>query len=375
MEKKVTIIGGGISGLATALAFKKMGLNVPIFEKKSNNRSNAGIVLGANALESLNFLGVLPQVKELSVSNHQFSIYNNHGKSIFTIQSNRNDHPLYTFIHRKDLTKILLNALSKEQIFYKKKLTFFTTDHKKSQLYFEDGTIVKTNYLLACDGIHSSVRTQLFPNKHLRFAGYTCWRGMVDNFTETSLYTETWGPKGRFGLFPLPNNRLYWYAIKNSQPNDFRHNTWKTDDLYKNFGDYHDPIPEIIERTLDENLTRRDVYDIDSLFQYVYDHILLLGDAAHATTPNLWQGASLAIEDAVYLAKCIEQENKLEEALICFEKQRLKHTKKIIHESWRFGKIAQIDNPFICVVRNKVMKWAPSSFHENRLHVFQNSCK
>lgn len=375
MEEKIAIVGGGISGLATGLALKRIGLTVSIYEKKAeNNRTGSGIVLGSNALKALDYLGVLPQIQERGISSNQYFIFDNHGKPITTLHSEQTEYPLYTFIHRKDLIDILLNALSDEHIFYKKKLVFFTTDHKKSQLFFEDGTIVKTDYLLACDGIHSAIRNQLFPDKHLRYAGYTCWRGVLENSYVHPLpfYSETWGPKGRFGIIPLSNNRLYWYALKNGEPNDTRLHEWKTDELLYNFSEYHYPIPTIIENTLDENVTRRDIYDLESLFHYVYDRILLLGDAAHATTPNLGQGACLAIEDAFYLAKCIEQEKHLETAMTSFEKLRLARTKKVVKESWMFGKIAQIDIPFICSVRNIVMKWTPASFHQSRLQVLQN---
>jgi 2-polyprenyl-6-methoxyphenol hydroxylase-like FAD-dependent oxidoreductase len=375
MEGKIAIVGGGISGLATALALKRIGLTVSIYEKKAeNSKTGSGIALGSNALKALHYLGVLPQIQERGISSNQYIIFDNHGKPITTLHSEQTDYPLYTFIHRTDLIDILLNALSAEHIFYNKKLVFFTTNHKKSQLFFEDGTIVNTDYLLACDGIHSAIRDQLFPNKHLRYAGYTCWRGVVENYHQHSpqFYSETWGPKGRFGIIPLSNNRLYWYALKNGEPNDIRLQEWKTDELLNNFSDYHHPIPHIIKNTLDENVSRRDIYDLEPLFHYVYDRILLLGDAAHATTPNLGQSACLAIEDAVFLAKCKEQEKHLEAALTCFERIRLSRTKKVVQESWMFGKIAQIDNPFICSVRNVVMKWTPASFHQSRLQVLQN---
>ncbi|CAG9609701.1 FAD-dependent oxidoreductase [Pseudoneobacillus rhizosphaerae] len=375
MEGKIAIVGGGISGLATALALKRIGLTVSIYEKKAeNSRTGSGIVLGSNALRALDYLGVLPQIQERGISSNQYFIFDNHGKPITTLHSEQTVYPLYTFIHRKDLIDILLNALSDEHIFYKKKLVFFTTNHKKSQLFFEDGTIVKTDYLLACDGIHSAIRNQLFPDKHLRYAGYTCWRGVLENSYDHCLpfYSETWGAKGRFGIIPLTNNRLYWYALKNGEPNDTRLHEWGTDELLSNFSEYHHPIPTIIENTLDKDVTRRDIYDLESLFHYVYDRILLLGDAAHATTPNLGQGACLAIEDAVFLAKCAEQDKHLETAMTSFEKIRLARTKKVVHESWMFGKIAQIDIPFICSVRNMVMKWTPASFHQSRLQVLQN---
>jgi 2-polyprenyl-6-methoxyphenol hydroxylase-like FAD-dependent oxidoreductase len=376
MESKISIVGGGITGLAAALALKRIGLSASIYEKKSAyHPEGAGIALGANALKALDFLGVLPQIMQRGITSNQYSIYDNYGRAITTIRCEQTKYPLYTFIHRADLIDILLNSLSPEHISFQKNLIFFTTNHKKTQLFFEDGTLVKTDYLLACDGIHSSIRNQLFPNKQLRYAGYTCWRGIIENnsMQMQDPYSETWGPKGRFGIIPLANNQLYWYALKNGVANDSRHQSWKTENLLENFHDYHSPIPEIIKRTANDHVTRHDIYDLDSLFQYLYDRILLMGDAAHATTPNLGQGDCLSIEDAVCLAQLIQYEKNLDSALMKFNKTRLARTKKVIHESWKFGKIAQIDNPFICTVRNKVMKWTPASFHQNRINLLQNT--
>jgi 2-polyprenyl-6-methoxyphenol hydroxylase-like FAD-dependent oxidoreductase len=376
MKSKISIVGGGIAGLATALALKRIGLSVSIYEKKAAFLKNgAGIVLGGNALRALEYLGVLPQIMQRGISSNQYSIYDNYGKPITTISYEQTTYPLYTFIHRADLIDILINSLTKEDIYYQKNLIFFTTNHKKTQLYFEDGTLIKTDYLLACDGIHSSIRNQLFPNKQLRYAGYTCWRGIIENNTLQlpDAYSETWGPKGRFGIIPLADNHLYWYALKNGVANDSRHQSWKTEDLQENFRHYHSPIPSIIKNTDNDHVTRHDIYDLDSLYQYVYDRILLMGDAAHATTPNLGQGDCLSIEDAVCLAQMIQNDKNIDLAMNRFNKIRLARTKKVIHESWKFGKIAQIDNPIICTVRNKVMKWAPASFHQNRLKILQNT--
>jgi 2-polyprenyl-6-methoxyphenol hydroxylase-like FAD-dependent oxidoreductase len=374
MREKLVIVGGGISGIATALALKKVGLTVSIYEKKSQNSLvGSGIILSGNVIATLDYLDVLAPVLSQGITSDRFLILDHHGKPITTIQS-KQKYPLFIFIHRNELIDILFEALTDKHIYYDKRLVFFTTDHKKSQLYFEDGTIVKTDYLLGCDGVHSMVRTQLFPNKQLRYAGYTCWKGIVEQPPEfyTTVPSETWGPKGRFGIIPLSKNRFYWYALKNAEPNNLQHKTWKTKDIVSNFADYHDPIPQLIGSTSEELITHRDIYDLESLYQYVYDRILLLGDAAHAATPNFGQGDSLAVEDAVFLAKCYQQVKNLERAMQRFEKGRLSQAKRVIQESWMYGKIAQIDTPFICTIRNQMMKWTPASFHQSRLDALQN---
>jgi 2-polyprenyl-6-methoxyphenol hydroxylase-like FAD-dependent oxidoreductase len=373
MSEKMTIIGAGISGLATALALKRVGLSVTLYEQLAMHSPNSGIILGTNALKALDALGILEQVKQYGESSNQYDINNHHGKRITKIQSKKTEYPLYTFILHKDLIRIFLKELGDEHIYYQKKLVFISTNDNKSQLFFEDGTLINADYLIGCDGLESVLRKQLFPNKQLRFAGATCWRGITEDFSEPFpiSYTETWGPMGRFGYIPLPNKTLYWYALKSNYHNNHL-NKWKTRDLADNFRGYPSVIQKIINHTTNKNLSCSNVYNLESLSHYVYDHILLLGDAAHPTPPNLGQGAYLALEDAVFLAKCITTEKNLESAIQHFEEMRLSRNQRILQESCLLDKVALLETPLLCSVRNKVMKWMPSTFHENRLQILQN---
>jgi 2-polyprenyl-6-methoxyphenol hydroxylase-like FAD-dependent oxidoreductase len=373
MEDKITIIGAGISGLATAFALKRGGISVSLYEQLADYSPCSGMILGTNALKALDALGILEKVIKSGESSNQYHINNHHGKRITKIQSGKKDYPLFTFILQEDLINILLEELGDEHIFYQKKLVFISTDENKAQLFFEDGTIVKTDYLIGCDGLNSVIRKQLFPNRQLRFAGSTCWRGITKNFSEPfpNAYTETWGPKGRFGCIALSDNTLYWYALKSNNHNHQLYK-WETRDLVDNFRDYPPVIQKIIQHTANENLSCSKVYNLESLAQYVYDHILLLGDAAHPTPPNLGQGACLALEDAVFLAKCITKESSLESAIHYFEEMRLSRNQKILQESCLMDKVALLETPLLCTVRNKVMEWMPSTFHENRLQMLQN---
>ena len=197
----------------------------------------------------------------------------------------------------------------------------------------------------------------------------TCWRGVIEDtppYIERS-YTETWGPRGRFGIVPLANNRVYWYALKNCEENDIKKINWTTIDLLFNFFYYHEPIQQILEKSTNIELIRNDIYDIDPLPKYQFDNVLLTGDCAHAATPNMGQGASQAIEDAIYLANCVERTRTLNEAFEQFESKRISHTKRLVEDSWRLGKVAQMETPFLCTLRNKMIQITPSALHYSRI--------
>ncbi|MDZ5472087.1 FAD-dependent monooxygenase [Bacillus sp. 31A1R] len=371
MNKRIAVIGGGIGGLCTGLALQKQGIEVSIYEKQGQfHGAGAGIVLGGNALRALDYLGVGEQIREASFSTNQCTIYSELGKKLTVLDYKSDSLPNYTFIHRHDLVKILAEAIEPSSVIYNKKLVqLVQRENYTIQLCFEDGSEEQTNFLIASDGIHSFVRKQLLPHKQLRFAGYTCWRGIIENCPDSipKAFTETWGPKGRFGIVPLSNNRIYWYALKNGQANDSELTKWKVKDLLYNFMAYHDPIPRVLERTDDKNVIRHDIYDLDPLFRYNFGNIILLGDAAHATTPNMGQGACQAIEDALSLALCFEKEKEINNVFIKYEEQRLDRSRKIIQESRLAGKIAQIDIPFLCSIRNQMLKLTPSTVYHSRL--------
>src|SRR5690606_20169834 len=109
--------------------------------------------------------------------------------------------------------------------------------------------------------------------------------------------SETWGSKGRFGMTPLVGNKIYWYACINATENNTQYKNYTVNDLRHNFASYHQPVAQILDGTKNEQLIWNDIIDIEPLQHLAFGPILLIGDAGHATTPNMGQGACQAIED------------------------------------------------------------------------------
>src|SRR5690606_31405101 len=150
-----------------------------------------------------------------------------------------------------------------------------------------DGTTYRCRYLIVADGVRSGARQQLLPQAIPRYSGYTCWRATISNGAIGLHHgSETWGAKGRFGMTPLIHDRIYWYACVNASQNSAVYKNYSVKDLLRNFSDYHNPIPEILSHTSDEDLLWNDIIDLKPLSRFAYNNILLIGDAAHATTPN-----------------------------------------------------------------------------------------
>jgi 2-polyprenyl-6-methoxyphenol hydroxylase-like FAD-dependent oxidoreductase len=123
----------------------------------------------------------------------------------------------------------------------------------------------------------------------------------------------------------------------------------------------------ILECTHPDQIIKNDIIDVPPIRQYAFDQIVLLGDAAHATTPNLGQGACMAIEDAVVLANCVNAESTIEHAFKRYQDKRIERTTKIVKTSYTLGKVGQWKNPFLVKVRNLAMKMTPESVADKQL--------
>lgn len=369
MKKKITILGGGIAGLSTAIALKNAGIETMIFEAAAEIKAvGAGLGLGANAIKAFKVLGIDEEVMNAGRFLPAFTVYNQNGKQVTKTDSVSvsRKYGLDNFtIHRAELHALLLSKIDPACIKTNKRVTGIEQNENTVILHFQDGTMHETNYLIAAEGIHSVVRKYVLPESKPRYAGYTSWRGVIDNNNlEINEASETIGAKGRVGIVPLAGNKIYWFACVNASANNTTLKNYTIQDLLKQFGGYHHNIETILKATKNEKLIWTDIYDLKPIHRYAFNNILLIGDAAHATTPNLGQGACQAVEDAVILAAEIKNNPNITNAFKSFEQRRMKRIHWIVNTSWRFGKIAQLDNKFLIGLRNFLFSHLPKSIND-----------
>ena len=368
---EIAILGGGIGGLTTAIALNKIGLQPTIYEAASEIKAvGAGISLAGNAIKAFQKLKIDKEIITEGRLLKSFFIKDEKGKVITKteIPAKNYSHANNFTIHRTNLHKVLMGFLNPEQIITNKSGINFEHKGDKLLLHFSDGTSKLIDYLIAADGINSAIRRNLLPTSKPRYAGYTCWRAVIDSrdldLNETS---ETWGSKGRFGIVPLNYGKLYWFACVKAKEHDQRLKNFNIEDLKKLFQDYHTPIPEILSQTKSENLIWNDIMDIAPLKHYAFKNILLLGDAAHATTPNMGQGACQAIEDAIILADELGKAESIEEGFIAFENRRIARTNYIINQSRMVGSIAQMQSKFTSCIRNFIFRSLPDRIQQQQI--------
>ncbi|HLW18764.1 MAG TPA: FAD-dependent monooxygenase [Cyclobacteriaceae bacterium] len=377
MKPTIAILGGGIAGLTAAIALQKAGLTPIVFEAAETLKPlGAGLVLASNAMKALDVLEISDAVTMRGTLLKSFIISDQKGRPLMIKNSKdiKAEYGLDNFaIHRADLHDVLLSRLKDNPVHTGKRAVSVTQNKNEIQIAFQDGKIHATDFLIVADGIHSPIRKSLIPSSIPRYAGYTCWRAVVDgtDFDLQEAY-ETWGLRGRFGYVPLSGNRLYWFACINAPQQSSSMEQFRVKDLFRHFNNFHSPIPDIISITKDQDLIWSDISDLKPLKQYAFGRIVLIGDAAHATTPNLGQGACMAIEDAVILANEMGKKGNYEEAFKSYEKRRLKRTHNIIKKSRTLGRIAHIENALFASMRNLLLRSMPSSLNDKQLKELYN---
>lgn len=380
ISKEIAIIGGGIGGLTLAIALQRKGFKPRVYEQAPELKMiGAGLGLSGNAIKAFSEIGISDAVLEAGTILKCVAIKDIHGHILNETNSEAISEKYGIAnnfsIHRADLHEALLQRVNAESITLGKVCIDFQQTTKGVSLSFQDGTTITADYVIASDGIHSVFRKKLLPQSLPRYAGYTCWRAVIDyapdNFDreETS---ETWGPGARFGIVPLSHNRLYWFATLNAKANDEKLKNYTPKDLLRHFQYFHHPIPHIIQQTKKEQLIWSDINDLAPIKQFAFHNILLLGDAAHATTPNMGQGACMAIEDAATLANCMESFVSVEEAFRQFQAKRINRTTKIVNTSWRVGRIAQWENPWLMRLRNVAIRSTPTRVAEKQIKFLQD---
>jgi len=373
---KILINGGGIAGLTCAIALQKLGIETVVYESTPEKKPvGAGLVIQSNAISALEYLGIEDKIIEAANPINQLVILDEKANVIKIQKPSSGNRELFSglAIHRHTLHQILKSYLQENILFTNKKALSFSYINEKVILHFEDGSTAEGDFLVSTDGINSNIRLQLLPDSKPRYAGYFCWRSVIDNSElRITAATETWGTKGRFGIVPINENKIYWYATFNSNQFDVKINHYSLKNLHEHFADYHLLVRQILEKSSDDNLIKNPICDIKPLNQFAFSRVLLIGDAAHATTPNLGQGACQAIEDVMVLHKEIALGKGISSAFRSFERRRVKKTKFIIETSRKLGAIGQFENKFLISLRNMIFKLTPEFVTEHQFKKIYN---
>jgi 2-polyprenyl-6-methoxyphenol hydroxylase-like FAD-dependent oxidoreductase len=208
----------------------------------------------------------------------------------------------------------------------------------------------------------------LFPQVKKRYSGQTIWRGIATCTLPVNYHTaylEFWGENLRFATIPLNKTQYYWYACKISEEEILDNKTTLKADLKNLFQKFCKEVNEVIDST--ELILRNDMWDLEPHKEQWYkNNVIFLGDAIHATTPNLAQGGCQAIEDAFTISKLIHTKGYSVETFEEYYKSRNEKVNYIVKQSWNYGKISHQSNKLTEFIIKNIFKYLPNRLFQKQ---------
>lgn len=307
-DDPILILGGGIGGLTTALALTQRGIACEVHERApALAEIGAGLGVWPNALQVLDELGIGDKVRGLSGRWEIAGLRRADGRFMLQYRTDqmaaRLGEPTIG-VHRGELQALLVNALPDGLLHLDHEVASIDDQPGEPlRVRFANGSVREARAVIAADGRRSRVRAQLFGDRPLHVLRAVGWRGTArqpEGVDWTSQVGETWSADLRFGILPINDGRVTWYAAAPEFLDD-----GSRAELRDRFGHLHDPIPALIEATPDHAIWRDRIDDLFPIRRWHKGRVALLGDAAHPMTPDLGQGACHAILDARAIARAL----------------------------------------------------------------------
>ena len=368
------VVGAGIGGLATALALGRVGVRTTVLERGSELRlEGAGISLWSNAVRALQELRVDTEVLAAGSELRQAETLNQNGRllSRSSLVEAGGGAPSIC-VARGDLLNILAAALEDQQIRFQSRVVSFQQSSDAVSVELDNGESLEADILIGADGIHSKLRAQLFGEEPPRSANTACWRGMVewaspylqDGNTQVFL-----GNRGQLGVLPCGDGKVYWFAARATDAPlaEEEH----APPVLEFFGDWAPPVVELLKATPPEAILFNQIVDRPPVGKWGEGRVVLLGDAAHSTTPNLGQGGCQALESAVVLAHCLRVSDDPEQALSAYTERRRPRTSWVTQQSRLAGSFLQM-GPLLGRFRDRYLasslgRWSAATMMERLL--------
>ncbi|MEV0164439.1 FAD-dependent monooxygenase [Nonomuraea fuscirosea] len=337
---KAVVIGGGVGGLAAGVALRRKGWDVTVLERAPMIEPvGSGLAISANALKALDAVGLGDRIRALSAAEGPFGVRRSDGRWMVRATEADADADYgdsVVVLLRATLMEVLLDALGHDRLLLGTAVK--DVDADRGAVRTEAGDL-DADLVVAADGIHSATRRALFPgHPGPAYSGVTAWRGLVPRGGLTVPRSESWGRGTVFGVHLLAGDVVYFYAT-DVLPAGTVHAD-EREELLRRFGGWHEPIPALLRAADPAMIIRNDIHhQARPLPAFHRGRVALVGDAAHAMTPNLGQGACQAIEDGVVLAHVAGGD------LAAYSAARVERTTKIVQRSMTLCRMSKIRNP------------------------------
>jgi 2-polyprenyl-6-methoxyphenol hydroxylase-like FAD-dependent oxidoreductase len=371
--RSAVVVGAGPAGLVGGIALRRAGIDTVVVERApAGSDAGSGLTLWPNAMKALDHVGAADAVRRVGAPCDGISMRNARGRVLDRTPRALLEHRFGgtgSALHRGELTEALIRVLGPGVVRFGAACVGVEQDSERGSVRLEDGTRLDADVVVGADGIGSLVRRALFGSRPLRYAGYPVWRAVTpfELVGAGRTGTLTLGRGAQFGLFPMTRGRVYWFAALDAAEGTAPTGTAAKRLLLDRFGAWHDPIGHVLEATGDAAIVASDVHELEPLSRWSRGRVALVGDAAHAGTPALGQGACQAIEDAVVLAHCLRGHRRVEAAFADFERRRLARANRTVREAHTLSRVGQWRNPVACRLRDALIRLTPGSLQLRRL--------
>lgn len=337
---EIAIIGAGMGGLTTGIALKKFGHRVTIYEQAEQILPvGAAISLWSNGVKCLNYLGLTEQVAKLGGQMNDLAYIDGLNGEVMTQFSlaplieevGQRPYP----VSRAELQNMLMDAFGRQDIQLGKRMVSIEDKGQHVEISFQDGSTVSAALLIGADGTHSMTRQYVLGKQvERRYAGYVNWNGLVEiseDLAPAQQWTTFVGEGKRASLMPVAEHRFYFFFdVPLSAGLENQRSEYKP--LLKQYFSGWCPQVQRLIDSIDEQKTNRvEIHDIEPFTQFYKGRVVILGDAAHSTTPDIGQGGCQAMEDAVYLARALQINTLgLEDALKRYQNKRNERANELL---------------------------------------------
>jgi 2-polyprenyl-6-methoxyphenol hydroxylase-like FAD-dependent oxidoreductase len=371
---RALVVGGGIGGLTTAIAMRRAGIDAVVFERAADVQKvqlGGGIHIWHNGMRGLQEAGVADQVEALggraaAVERAEFSTAK--GKTLATwpiAQLEREVGAPTIGVVRPELHAVLLRALDDSALHLGAACTGFEDGADGVTARFDDGSEERGDVLIGADGMRSVVRAQLRGAEEPHFAGYASWQSFAefdDERAPVGVFRVIFGRGARFLHYRVGPTRVYWEGIFATAPGRQDPEGGRKRAVLERFSGWREPVEAIVRATEEGAITRADIYDRPAVKEWGRGRVTLLGDAAHAMTNALGQGANQAIEDAIVLTNCLVDAADPVAALREYERRRIARTAKIVKLSSFMTALSRWQQPWAVAVRDRWLRVSLGTF-------------
>jgi 2-polyprenyl-6-methoxyphenol hydroxylase-like FAD-dependent oxidoreductase len=360
LRGRAIVAGAGIGGLCAASGLRRLGYEVDVLERAGGLGSvqvGGGIHLWNNATLALRRLGLITPVEAAGKVVERFSWYTHTGALLGSGDVGAIAHRVGTpalGLTRSVLHDALTPSLEGITVHLGAECVGFEQDDAGVTVRVADGSERRADLLVGADGLRSAVRAQLVGDGEPKRSGIAVWQGVARLDASPAEYGMLWGRGVRMGFYPVTDG-TFWYLLSPVGEGPAVPPKVKARALALVAG-WAEPAAAMVEATPEEAIVGGEILCRDPVARWGEGRVTLLGDAAHAMTPFMGQGAGQAMEDAAVLVSCLRAGTSVSDTLRRYELLRQPRTRELTERSWKLGRTTGIRNPIACAVRDRLLR-------------------